>query len=414
MSKITQKSQTVSSWTGRMLFATAFLLSTALLSTNVRAEESKPAQKEWTFLLFLNGHNNLDSFGAYNINQMEQVGSSADLNMVVQWASIKNRKTQRLLVQKDNDTQKVTSPAVETLNPVDMGDYKSLVEFVRWGVQKYPAKHYFIAVWNHGNGWHLTSKDGGVQVRDISYDDNTGHHITTEQLGQALAESAQIIGHKVDIYGSDACLMAMAEVAGEMKNSVEYMVGSEEVEPGYGWPYNTFMARWADRPLQSAADVSIALTEEYLKAYDGGIYGTQDVTFSAMDLSKLDGLFNAMKDLKTSMASLSANDMKTVKTAANSTQSFTYSDYRDLSDFVNRVDKANVAVNSSILSDVNTAIRDLTIAAGGTGMYENSAKGVSVWMPTSASTLSSYKDRYSNLEVNKATDWLSFLDKLNK
>jgi hypothetical protein len=399
----------------KMLFATAFLLSTALLTTHANAADEKaPQQKEWTFLLFLNGHNNLDSYGAYNINQMEEVGSSNDLNMVVQWASLANKKTQRMLIQKDNNTSQVTSPVVETMAPVDMGDYKQLVEFVRWGVEKYPAKHYFIAVWNHGNGWHRMNTNGNSIVRDISYDDISGNHITTEQLGLAMAESAKIIGHKVDVYGSDACLMAMAEVAGEMKNSVDFMVGSEEVEPGYGWPYNTFMARWSERPQQTPAEVATALTEEYTKAYDGGIYGEQDVTFSAMDLSKLDGLFTAMKNLKTSMASLSAADMKTVKTAASSTQSFTYSDYRDLSHFTSKIAATSIGVNSSILADINSSIKELVISSGATGMYANTAKGISVWMPTSASTLSTYSARYSALEVNKSTDWLSFLQKLNK
>jgi len=39
-----------------------------------------------------------------------------------------------------------------------------------------------IAVWNHGNGWHLMNAGGGMQMQDISYDDNTGHKITTEEL----------------------------------------------------------------------------------------------------------------------------------------------------------------------------------------------------------------------------------------
>jgi hypothetical protein len=62
-----------------------------------------PAVKEWNFLVFLNGKNNLDRFGADNINQMETVGSSKDLNILVQWASNRNGDTRRLLVRKDAD-----------------------------------------------------------------------------------------------------------------------------------------------------------------------------------------------------------------------------------------------------------------------------------------------------------------------
>ena len=87
--------------------------------------------KEWTFLVYLNGNNNLDSFGTMNINEMEQFGSSDQVNVVVQWASMRSQVTKRLLVQKDSSTT-VTSPVVESLSNVDMGDYHSLIEFARW------------------------------------------------------------------------------------------------------------------------------------------------------------------------------------------------------------------------------------------------------------------------------------------
>jgi len=77
--------------------------------------------------------------------------------------------------------------------------------------------------------------------------------ITTKQLGQALKESAAIIGHPVDVYGSDACLMAMAEVAHEMADSVNVYVGSQEVEPGAGWPYGDFLKLWTAKPTATAA-----------------------------------------------------------------------------------------------------------------------------------------------------------------
>lgn len=371
------------------------------------------AEKEWTFLLFLNGHNNLDSFGAMNINQMEQVGSNENLNIVVQWASMDNGNTKRLFIQKDNDIKKVTSPVMQDMSPVDMGDYKQLVEFVRWGVQNYPAKKYMITVWNHGNGWQRIMMDGGVQTKDISYDDLSGNKITTEQLGMAMAESAAIIGHKVDIYGSDACLMAMGEIAAEMKDSVEYMVGSEEVEPGEGWPYSTWMSRWEANAQASALEVSTFLTEEYLKAYDGGIYGRQQVTFSAMDLNKLEGLYSAVGALNTSLAGLSAADLTLARNAARATQEYYSSDYKDLGDFIDQLQYKKVMVNDVVMSDVKAAIKELVVAIGSTDDYVRS-QGVSVWMPVSKSVYNQHQARYANLQFNKQTNWIQFLSMINK
>lgn len=399
----------------RLLFVASFMSVLIAFSGSVHADDSNaPIQeKEWTFLLFLNGHNNLDSYGALNINGMEQVGSNENLNMVVQWASLKYKKTRRLLVQKDNDLTKVTSPVVQEMPQVDMGDYRQLVEFVRWGVQNYPAKKYMIAVWNHGNGWQRFALDGSFQAQDISYDDVSGRRITTEELGVAMAEAAQIIGHKVDIYGSDACLMAMAEVAGEMKNSVSHFVGSEEVEPGEGWPYSTWMQRWEANPTASAAEVSTYLTEEYVKAYDGGIYGKQDVTFSAMDLSKLDGLYAAVSALNASLVNLGPADLTLARTAARATQNYYTADYRDLGDFMDQLTAQKVMVSDVLVTDVKTAISDLVVSVESTDGYKKS-HGVSVWLPTASYGFTSYKDRYAKLDFSKSTGWVDFLALLTK
>ncbi|HWU42127.1 MAG TPA: clostripain-related cysteine peptidase, partial [Bdellovibrio sp.] len=120
--------------------------------------------KEWNFLVFINGVNNLDSYGAQNINQMETVGSTDKMNILVQWGSWANPNVTRLLVQKDDDTSKVTSPVVQSLGGTDMGDWKELVRFVEWANQNYPAKHYFIVVWDHGNGWHLTANNTNSEI----------------------------------------------------------------------------------------------------------------------------------------------------------------------------------------------------------------------------------------------------------
>lgn len=121
------------------------LLSAIATVTNASAatapkvqQEGKQDLKEWTVLVFLNGHNNLDYFGSKDINEMEQVGSTDQMNIVVQWASLANGNTKRLYVTQDADANKVSSVPVEEMSPVDMGDYRNLVEFIRWGAKNFP------------------------------------------------------------------------------------------------------------------------------------------------------------------------------------------------------------------------------------------------------------------------------------
>jgi len=131
----------------------------ALMSLSAKA--APLAQKEWTFLLFLNGHNNLSSYGDMNIKDMEKSGSTDQVNYVVEWGSASDVNNKRMLIQKSTNPSQVTSPVVMSVPNVDMGDVKNLVDFVKWGVDNYPAKHYFLAVWNHGSGWHFQDMAAG-------------------------------------------------------------------------------------------------------------------------------------------------------------------------------------------------------------------------------------------------------------
>ena len=42
------------------------------------------AQAKWTFMVYLDADNNLEPFGIIDFNEMEQVGSTSDVNIIVQ------------------------------------------------------------------------------------------------------------------------------------------------------------------------------------------------------------------------------------------------------------------------------------------------------------------------------------------
>ncbi len=364
--------------------------------------------KEWNFLVFLNGVNNLDSFGKMNLNQMEEVGSSDKLNILVQWGSYSNKDVTRLQVIKDQDKNRVTSPILQNLGSADMGDWKELVRFVQWSHQNFPAKKYFIAVWNHGSGWNFMrlGSSGQLRPQDISYDDRTGHRITTEELAQAMAESAKIIGHKVDIYGSDACLMGMVEVASEMSDSVKYFVGSQDNEPGEGWPYSTFLSKWsAQAATISAAGVSSLLSQEFLTSYSpGGIYPQRSVTLSAYDLSYSSAYENAIAQVSQFLQGLNANEVKVASQALTSSKSFSYTDFYDLADYIDKLEKKGLKHSS--FARLRQAQSKYVIANHQN--QDSQTYGVSIW---GASSYGYARDirRYQGLKFDQATQWSEFL-----
>jgi Clostripain family len=388
------------------LLFTATLFSQFFIQNAVAAA----ATKDWTVLVYVNGNNNLDEYGTTNIKQMETVGSTDNINVVVQWASYSAHDVKRLYIQKSTDPSNVTSPVVQDLGPnVDMGDWNTFAQFIQWGAQNYPANHYLVDMWDHGSGWHSITAEfvGGHVYRpmDVSWDDYTGNSITTVQLGQALAAGAQTIGHKIDIYANDACMMAMAEVAGEVKDSVAYYGGSEEEEPGAGWPYDQILGRWVSSAASDPRDVATIITQEYTKSYQNGSNGSSEVTYAAFDLSKIDELYSALSTLGATFQGLDSSAKANLVTAIGNTQKFTDNDYGDLADFLAKANGTQTLTRDaqSASQAVTAALSDFIVAHAETATYAN-AHGVSIWLPTT-DTYSQYSSLYATLKFEAATHW---------
>ncbi len=362
--------------------------------------DQNQTEKDWTLLVYLNGFNNLDSFGYEDINEMETVGSSSKINVVVQWASLQTGVVKRLKVEKDTNPNQVTSPVLSDLGRIDMGDYRSLIEFVKWAKTNYPAKKYFIDVWNHGSGWHKGMKR--ELLRNISSDDFSGNSITTAQLGHAMKEISNELGQKVDIYGSDACLMNMVEVAAEMKDSVNIYLGSQDNEPAPGWAYDRLLRKWNALPNASASDVAKIQVREYMASYPG----RSNITQSALDMSQYDAFAASIRDLGQQMRLLPQNEKANIMGLAVEATSFYYTDYKDVGHLVKLLE-TRLPQNSSIKAlapQVGAALSKFVIANDSSSDLSD-ASGVSFWFPESISTYNRYSSKYQPLVFNADTQW---------
>ena len=386
----------------------AFCLA-ALLAFAAKAQPM--AEKDWTVLVFLNGINSLDSFGPEDINEMEKVGSTDKVNVVVEWGSYSARKVQRLLVTKDDDANVIGSPILQDLGLKDMGDYKEFLDFVSWGVQNYPAKHYMIDIWNHGNGWEKSSRRSLIN-RDVSYDDISGNKITTEQLGVAMSEIKSKIGRNVDIVGYDACLMGMAEVAGEIVDSVDYMVASEDLEPGDGWPYDDFLTAM-NKPeiVGSARSVAGALVDVYGASYQNGSQGNSSVTLSSFDLNAFKNSYSTFKNLADALNVVANTNPKALTNVVRKTRAFYVSEYRDLGSFLDQIQKQSLGVDAPVVSALASQLKEIVTANKPTGSFA-SVKGLSVTIPDSSYFWSSHGKRYVGFQFDQATGWSKWIENM--
>jgi len=121
-------------------------------------------KKAWTFMVYLNADNNLEKVGIDDMNEMEKIGSSDLINIVVQmdrhprsdstydgsngdWPG-----TKRFYVEKDYD-RKIINSEGEDIGEQDMGDPATLYQFANWCKDNYESEYYALVIWNHGSGF---------------------------------------------------------------------------------------------------------------------------------------------------------------------------------------------------------------------------------------------------------------------
>lgn len=294
--------------------ATVFVWLLLLGSSPVRANEATGgSQREWTVMIYMNGKNNLEPDALNNFHAMASVGSSDKVALVVQLGRPKHPSkadgnwsgVYRFLVGKDQAPRPGT--AVEKVAAgvaSDMGRPQTLADFIKWSKVKYPAKHYMLIVWNHGQGYRLmlamlaakrtsrtlaaplTPKPGFGPIggfRAVSSDEDTGSILYNAEVQQAISLSFSGTD-KLDVIGFDACLMSMLETGYALKSSAKIMVASEELEPGDGWQY----AEWVGKLVASPGLDGTALGRAIVESY-GGHYGdSYFTTLSMVELSRMD------------------------------------------------------------------------------------------------------------------------------
>lgn len=260
-------------------------------------------RKPWTVLAYICADNDLERFGLQDVNEMERVGSSDKVNIVAQLdrmreglsgATISDGNwtgTRRYYVTKDDNMNKIASPMVGNLGEQDMGDKKTLAEFVKWGVKTYPADNVLIVIWNHGAGW-----------LGVAHDEDSGRMLSMTDVSWALREGQKELSKvnkkasKFAIVDFDACLMGTIEVAYELSDVAQFLVASEENEPGQGMPYADYLGPLVKNPGLSAREFTKRMVGTYVYSYAKGGSATNQfimgspVTKSATDLGKLPDL----------------------------------------------------------------------------------------------------------------------------
>ena len=255
--------------------------------TQPGAEESgthSPAKSgdTWTFLMYFCGAD-LESDMGYatdNIREMIGAGTGDNIHIVIEtggayeWQSsqIGSDEIGRYAVEDGNLVK------VDSLPDTSMGDPEALADFISFGKEKYPADKTALILWDHGGGVL-----GGV-CYDQRYSDDA---LTVPELKQVFSDDRGL-----EFVGFDTCITATLEYAEAVENSADYMIASQENEPGAGWDYGSFLGYISENPTVDGEKLGKVIVDSYYDKCDRD--GLADsVTLSVIDLAKTPGVSRA-------------------------------------------------------------------------------------------------------------------------
>lgn len=405
-------------------------------TTNLTRNATK---KPWTVMVYMAGDNNLDPDGVQDLLEMKRVGSTDQLDIVAQFDRAAGHVARRYHLSRGGI---VTGDAVASLGEVNTGDPANLSDFIRWAVKGYPAHHYLLVLWNHGQGWDdtdvyaderhralrrlasgrlrhalfhapvrhaLKAARHGGERRAILLDDNAKDFLDNQELAQVMAGTAKLLKRKLDVLGMDACLMSMAEVGYQVRDSAAFTVGSEQTEPGNGWPYHRILAALAARPAMTPRELSALIVEQYLASYPvADDPGSGIVTQSACDLARAPALAKAVTALAKALRRALADpaQLQRLLTARMQAQSYDVRDNIDLMDYCQLVAQAGAdpALAKACQGVIDAVQQGYVLAQGFKGKTMKHSNGVAIYFPTDA-----VSPLYAGLAFARKTGWGDFL-----
>ena len=428
-------------------------------TASLRPSNKSANLADWTILVYMAGDNDLDDFGGDDLAEMKKVGSSDRINILVQRDSAAaGVPTRRYRVTKGANAE---DDVVQRIGETNTGDPKVLADFLKWGRVEYPAKRTMAVLWNHGAGWDDTDiyaeakrrglnpppsrpssgaglrrsgvrgrpmlpggfikrsaakkrfrgpffltafqleKVGGKR-RAIAFDDDAQDFLDSVEMKKVLQAEAKAAKRKFDVIGMDACLMSMVETGLQVAQAGEVFCGSQEVEPGEGWPYDRILKALAAKPEMDGRELAALIVKEFVGSYSK----RQAVTQSAFDLASLKAVQKAANELGTLLAkAYKTKDFATqgaIMSARVRAQGYEHADYVDLVDFCSLL-ATTLPSAAAVTKKVKDAVAASVFASSAPNPKVKGSHGLSIYLP-----LAKVSPLYKNLDFGKG-GWASFL-----
>jgi len=323
-----------------------------------------------TFMVYMCGTDLESKYGmsSADLSEMASADFGDNINIIVytggcaKWKTngISNRVNQVFQVKKGSMTCLVSDDGDKA-----MTDPNTLSSFIKWTAQNYPANRYELIMWDHGGG----------SVSGYGYDEihKSSGSMSLSGINKALKDA----GITFDMIGFDACLMATAETALMLDPYADYLVASEETEPGIGWFYTNWLTKLGANTSMSTLELGKNIIDDYTNACAQKCRG-QATTLSLIDLAEFSNTVpSKIGSFSTSVSGLiTAKEYKQVSDARNVTREFAQSSRIDQVDLVNLAENMNTPEGKELSKALKGAVK-----YNRTSKNMTNAFGVSIYFP---------------------------------
>lgn len=287
--------------------------------------------------------------GTKDINEMLYADLNDNINIIIQTGGCK-RWNNSVISSSNIERYVIAGGKFNKLNPKikngPMTDKDTLSSFIQYSSSNFPANRYFLILWDHGGG----------SVTGYGYDEK--YPQAGSMSPDIIAEALKDGGVKFDAVGFDACLMANLETAIAIEPYADYLIGSEETEPGCGWYYTNWLSELDKNTSIPTVKLGKKIIDDYISNASKQSY-SMELTESIIDLGEL--VYNIQKPLSTFASStsemLKSDDYVKIASARSNTKEFSKSSRLDQVDLVDLAKKFDVDGSDELVDAIKSAVK---------------------------------------------------------
>ena len=303
-----------------------------------------------------------------DLQEMAKAKIGSNVNILVYTGGCKQWKN-NFVSNKVNQIYKIENGGMKCLVKDDgsasMTKPATLSNFIKYCSANYPANRYELIMWDHGGG----------SISGFGYDEKNAMSGSMSLKG--INEALSTANVKFDFIGFDACLMATLENALMLEKYADYLIGSEETEPGVGWYYTDWLTALSENTSMATLDIGKKIADDFVKVCNAKCNG-QKTTLSVVDLAELTATVpESFKSFSASTSSLLKNDgYKTVADARSNTREFSPSTRIDQVDLVHLAYNMKTDEGKQLAESILGAVKYNRTSSNMTNAY-----GLSIYFP---------------------------------